>query len=56
MLRADSYIFRLLSVMATVEAFDVFEARNHFPALHSESQVYFDNAGGTQILKEAVEG
>ncbi|KAI9722450.1 MAG: hypothetical protein M1828_004817 [Chrysothrix sp. TS-e1954] len=42
--------------MASVGAFDVYEARNHFPALQNDSQVFFDNAGGTQILKEAVEG
>lgn len=38
--------------MATT--FDVAAIRKHFPAL-SQDQVYFDNAGGSQILGEVVE-
>lgn len=34
--------------------FDVSAYRKHFPALGSK-QVYFDNAGGSQILKEVVD-
>ncbi|KAK5113978.1 hypothetical protein LTR62_003101 [Meristemomyces frigidus] len=34
--------------------FDVQAARKHFPALAHE-QVYFENAGGSQILKEVVD-
>ncbi|KAK3674144.1 hypothetical protein LTR78_005991 [Recurvomyces mirabilis] len=35
-------------------AFDVESARKHFPAL-SHQQIYFENAGGSQILKEVVD-
>lgn len=35
-------------------AFDVQAVRQHFPAL-SQEQVYFDNAGGSQVLKEVVD-
>lgn len=31
-------------------AFDVDQARNAFPALKANHQVYFDNAGGSQVL------
>ncbi|KAL2037816.1 hypothetical protein N7G274_009541 [Stereocaulon virgatum] len=31
-------------------AFDVNKARSHFPALQQDHQVYFDNAGGSQVL------
>ncbi|KAI6836083.1 PLP-dependent transferase [Hortaea werneckii] len=34
--------------------FDVQAVRQHFPAL-SQKQVYFDNAGGSQVLKEVVD-
>ena len=34
--------------------FDVNAVRKHFPAL-SQKQVYFDNAGGSQVLKEVVD-
>lgn len=34
--------------------FDVAAVRKHFPALDKQ-QVYFDNAGGSQILGEVVE-
>ncbi|EMC99319.1 hypothetical protein BAUCODRAFT_31636, partial [Baudoinia panamericana UAMH 10762] len=34
--------------------FDVAAVRKHFPAL-SHKQVYFENAGGSQILKEVVD-
>ncbi|MCJ1390083.1 hypothetical protein MMC18_002941 [Xylographa bjoerkii] len=36
------------------QAFDVSAARSHFPAL-SEKQVYFDNAGGSQVLREVID-
>ena len=39
----------------STNAFDVYEARKHFPALQNGSQVFFDNAGGTQILGEVVD-
>ena len=35
-------------------AFDIASARSRFPALKSK-QVFFDNAGGTQILGTVVE-
>ena len=38
--------------MATT--FDVKAVRDHFPAL-KEDQVYFDNAGGSQVLKEVID-
>ncbi|KAL2051990.1 hypothetical protein ABVK25_007682 [Lepraria finkii] len=31
-------------------AFDVSKARSYFPALQQDHQVYFDNAGGSQVL------
>lgn len=34
--------------------FDVQSAREHFPGLDSP-QVYFDNAGGSQVLGEVVD-
>jgi selenocysteine lyase/cysteine desulfurase len=34
--------------------FDVSNVRNHFPALNSK-QIYFDNAGGSQVLKEVID-
>lgn len=34
--------------------FHIAEARNDFPAL-SGAQVYFDNAGGSQILKPVID-
>ena len=33
---------------------DVAALRKHFPAL-DKKQVYFDNAGGSQVLKEVVD-
>lgn len=33
---------------------DVAEIRSHFPALQ-QKQVYFDNAGGSQVLKEVID-
>lgn len=39
--------------MATA-TFDVNACRKHFPAL-SHEQIYFENAGGSQILKEVVD-
>jgi len=36
------------------KAFDVAAVRKHFPAL-GQKQVYFDNAGGSQILQEVVD-
>lgn len=33
---------------------DVNAIRQHFPALQ-QKQVYFDNAGGSQILKEVID-
>ncbi|TKA64443.1 hypothetical protein B0A49_07689 [Cryomyces minteri] len=35
-------------------AFDVAAARTHFPALHQQ-QVFFDNAGGSQVLGEVID-
>ena len=36
--------------------FDVAGARSHFPALSgSTKQVFFDNAGGSQVLAEVIE-
>lgn len=35
------------------DTFDVAAVRKHFPALDRQ-QVYFDNAGGSQVLKEVV--
>ena len=37
-----------------LETFDVTEARKQFPAL-STPQVYFDNAGGSQVLKPVID-
>ena len=34
--------------------FDVAAIRKHFPALE-QNQVYFDNAGGSQVLKEVID-
>lgn len=34
--------------------FDVAAARKHFPALDNET-VYFDNAGGSQVIKEVID-
>ncbi|KXT16239.1 hypothetical protein AC579_6936 [Pseudocercospora musae] len=34
--------------------FDIDKVRSHFPAL-SGKQVYFDNAGGSQVLKEVID-
>ncbi|KAF2215975.1 hypothetical protein CERZMDRAFT_109792 [Cercospora zeae-maydis SCOH1-5] len=34
--------------------FDIATVRNHFPAL-SGKQVYFDNAGGSQVLQEVID-
>lgn len=40
-----------LSILPTMTtSFDVFKARAGFPALKQDHQVYFDNAGGSQIL------
>lgn len=36
------------------ETFNVAALREHFPAL-GKKQVYFDNAGGSQVLKEVVD-
>ncbi|MCJ1483881.1 hypothetical protein MMC06_004049 [Schaereria dolodes] len=38
--------------MSTI--FDVASARSHFPALQ-QSQVFFDNAGGSQVLGEVID-
>ena len=37
--------------------FDVAEARTHFPALGAPTpeQIYFDNAGGSQVLRTVVD-
>ncbi len=37
-----------------MSSFDVTNARNHFPAL-KQSQVFFDNAGGSQTLGTVIE-
>lgn len=37
-----------------VNDFNVTAARQHFPAL-KQDQVFFDNAGGSQVLKEVVD-
>jgi len=37
-----------------IDTFDVQAARMHFPAL-DQSQVFFDNAGGSQVLGEVIE-
>lgn len=34
--------------------FSVADARNDFPAL-SSAQVYYDNAGGSQVLKPVID-
>lgn len=34
--------------------FDVASVRKHFPAL-DKKQIYFDNAGGSQVLKSVVD-
>ena len=34
--------------------FDVNQVRSHFPAL-GKKQVYMDNAGGSQVLKEVID-
>jgi selenocysteine lyase/cysteine desulfurase len=34
--------------------FDITAVRNHFPALAGK-QIYFDNAGGSQVLKEVID-
>lgn len=33
---------------------DVAKIRSHFPALN-QKQVFFDNAGGSQVLKEVID-
>jgi len=35
-------------------SFDVTALRKHFPALDKE-QIYFDNAGGSQVLQEVID-
>lgn len=40
--------------MAT-RSFDVINAREHFTALGSTDQIYFDNAGGSQILSSVID-
>lgn len=35
---------------STTSDFDISKARSHFPALKQDHQVYFDNAGGSQVL------
>lgn len=40
--------------MAAGADFDVQAARDHFPAL-KQPQVFFDNAGGSQTLGDAIE-
>lgn len=35
------------------EGFDINSAASHFPAL-GKKQVYFDNAGGSQVLGEVI--
>jgi selenocysteine lyase/cysteine desulfurase len=37
-----------------MSTFDVAAIRKHFPAL-DKKQIYFDNAGGSQILGSVVE-
>jgi hypothetical protein len=44
-------IYTITKVMAST--FDIQTARAHFPALKSD-QVFFDNAGGSQILGEVA--
>jgi len=34
--------------------FDVAAVRKHFPALQ-QKQVYFDNAGGSQVLQSVID-
>lgn len=34
--------------------FDIARVRSHFPALKGK-QVYFDNAGGSQVLQEVID-
>lgn len=36
------------------ETIDVTTLRKHFPALNKE-QVYFDNAGGSQVIQEVID-
>ncbi|GAB7366586.1 hypothetical protein MBLNU230_g8572t1 [Neophaeotheca triangularis] len=36
------------------ETFDIEAVRRHFPALNQD-QVFFDNAGGSQVLKEVID-
>lgn len=37
-----------------VTTFDVEAVRRHFPALN-QKQVFFDNAGGSQVLQEVID-
>lgn len=39
---------------AMAQTFDVTALRKHFPAL-DKKQVYFDNAGGSQVIKEVID-
>lgn len=41
-----------MAAVATVntQSFDITKARASFPALKQDHQVYFDNAGGSQVL------
>ena len=36
------------------QTFDVTSLRKHFPAL-DKKQVYFDNAGGSQVIQEVID-
>lgn len=36
------------------QTFDVTTLRKHFPAL-DKKQVYFDNAGGSQVIQEVID-
>ena len=38
----------------TSQAFDITEIRASFPALQQDHQVYFDNAGGSQVLGDVA--
>jgi len=47
-IRDRSIVLTQAEVMA--QTFDIQTARKAFPALHQSHQVYFDNAGGSQVL------
>ena len=45
---------RKLIQLVMPASFDVAALRKHFPALDKE-QIYFDNAGGSQVLQEVID-